>query len=312
MIVRPASSPGAPSGEAARRARRRGNHKIVIKRRSALEGIAALLAWFFRGLLLLVRRVAAAAVALVLLAALLVGGRAAVRHVLESSRFAVRQVQVSATTNVPADVLAAISGVAPGDRLLSVDPDEVARRVARHPWVSQVRVRRKLPGTLVIDVQERRAAAVAFLGGLYLVDPTGRPFKQASTAEARGLAILTGLDRARYVANPRLVEAAFRQALALANEYRKVATRPALSEIAIDARFGFRAVLLDGATEVRLGRDGFVEKLARLDQILEAFEDMHDKVAGSTGAGLPRAVQIIHLDGAPGSRVAMRMVAGTT
>ena len=58
--------------------------------------------------------------------------------------------------------------------------------------------------------------------------------------------------------------------------------------------------MLDGAGEVRLGRGGTEEKLARFDQILAA--------AGSRGA--PARCRVVYLDGAQADRVTVRLAAG--
>src|SRR6185436_5239427 len=143
-------------------------------------------------------------------------------------------------------------------RLLAVDTDVVAARLARHPWIASARVRRELPSALVIDVTERRAAAVAAMGGtgggLYLVDETGRPFKRATLDEADGLVVLTGVSRAEYTLLPVVAEAALREALSLLGEYRAAAGRPPLSEVHVDPRSGFSLFLYDGGGEIRLGR----------------------------------------------------------
>jgi cell division protein FtsQ len=189
-----------------------------------------------------------------------------------------------------------MADVRAGDRLLAIDPDAVAARIARHPWVASVRVRRQLPSVLRIDVRERTAAAVAALGGLYLVDDTGRPFKRATMDEADGLPVLTGLDRGHYAQLRDASEAAFREALGIAAVYRARAGRPPVSEVNVDPRFGF-TLFLQGGTEVRLGRGDYGKKLARLDQILEAV-----KAAGATGA-----IKAVGLDGASGGRIPVRL-----
>jgi hypothetical protein len=51
-------------------------------------------------------------------------------------------------------------------------------------------------------------------------------------------------------------------------------------------------VLYDGGGEIRLGRTGFADKLARLDQIL-----------GDLGPRGALALRVVHLDGKAGDRV---------
>ena len=64
----------------------------------------------------------------------------------------------------------------------------------------------------------------------------------------------------------------------------------------MDPRAGFSLLLLDGAGEIRLGRGGTEEKLARLDHILAAL-----------GARGPAALATVYLDGPVADRVTVRM-----
>jgi cell division septal protein FtsQ len=257
------------------------------------------------------------------------GGEHAVRHVIASPRFAVREVRVGATLHVQKDEVLALAGVGVGDRLLSIDTDAVAARVASHPWVASARVRRELPSVLAIDVVERRAAAAALLGGLYLVDESGRPFKRATLDEADGLVLLTGLSREQYASWRGASEAAYREALSIVAEYHAqdpaargsfapggagwrgagggdaftgafagafAGARPPLSEVHIDPRYGFSLFLYEGGGEIRLGRGDYADKLGRLDEILAAL--------GPRG---PVRLRTVHLDGPSRERVPIRL-----
>jgi cell division protein FtsQ len=275
--------------------RRTRNRRAVIQHRAPLVLIADGLAVVGRRLMVVLRVVGKILLALCITAAIGAGGRIAVRHVIASPRFALREIQVSLAAHVPRDEVLELAGVAEGDRLLAIDTEPLAARVAAHPWVRSVRVRRQLPSTLIIDLTERRAAAAVSLGGLYLVDETGHPFKKATMEEADGLPVLTGIDRAWYAEQKEASEGAIREALALLADYGARPGRPALSELNIDPRFGFSLFLLDGGAEIRLGRGDFSKKLARLDQIFEA-------VKVSPGMGALRVVHLDHLDG-DGNRV---------
>ncbi len=246
-------------------------------------------------------------------------GRQAIRHVIASPRFAVRDIRVGPTVHVAPDDLRALTGVRVGDRLLAIDPDLVATRLTAHPWVVSARVRRELPSTLAIEVTERRAVASALLGALYLLDAAGHPFKRATSEEADGLTVLTGITRDKYAAMRPTSEAAFREALSLLAAYGGgseaapnaspnappsappmegpiQSPRPKLSEIHLDARTGFTAVLLDGGGEIRLGRGEWERKLAALDRIL-----------GAIGPRGPAALTTVFLDSAPSERVTLRL-----
>jgi cell division septal protein FtsQ len=310
-------------GEASRRGffHRRRNRRITVSSPS----VARAAIWIGRALRGVARRgvvVGQVLAALSVLAAGAFAGDRAIRHVIASPRFAVREVRVGATLHVRRDDVLALAGVARGDRLLSIDTDAVAARVASHPWVASARVRRELPSALAIDVTERRAAAAVLLGGLYLIDEAGRPFKRATLDEADGLVLLTGLTREHYAGLRAASEAAFREALAILNEYRsgdpgvavapgapgaslrsgeggrfgRRAARPALSEIRIDPRYGFSLLLYDGGGEIMLGRADYADKLARLDQILAAM-----------GGRSVTTLRVVHLDGPNRERVPVRL-----
>jgi cell division protein FtsQ len=231
------------------------------------------------------------------IAGAVLAGRQAVRHVIASPRFAVRELRIGPTTHVPPDDIRVLVGVRVGDPLLAVDPDAVAAALTKHPWIASARVRRDLPATLAVDVVERRANATALIGALYLLDEAGRPFKRATPAEADGLPVVTGVTREQYAAMRATSEAVFRDGLALLAAYTTDhPTRPKLSEVHVDPRNGFSLVLLDGGGEIRLGRGDFSDKLARFDQI----------VASLGGRG-PAALSTVYLDGPLADRVTLRL-----
>jgi cell division protein FtsQ len=276
--------------------RRRSNRRITVAGPSVLAWLADAL----RTVATKLAPVGKALVVVAFVAAAVWGGRQVVRHVIASPRFAVRDIQVGPSTRVSADEIRALAGVQIGDRLLAVDPDTVAARLAAHPWILAARVRRELPSTLAIEVTERRAVASALLGALYLLDAEGRPFKRATFTEADGLPVVTGVTRDQYAAVRSTSEAVFRQALELFATYGDGhPERPKLSEVHVDTRVGFSLVLFDGSGEIRLGRGDFEAKLARFDRIFAAL--------GPRG---PAVLETVYLDGPLSDRVTVRMARG--
>ena len=279
-----------------RRFRRRNNRRIGVARPS----ITVWLAGPLRAAAAKLAVVGKALVVVAFVAGAVWAGRQIVRHVIASPRFAVRDIQVGASTHVSGDEIRQLAGVDVGDRLLAVDPDSVAKRVTMHPWILSARVRRELPSTLVIEVTERRAVASALLGALYLVDATGHPFKRATFGEADGLPVITGVTRDQYASVRGTSEAVFHQALALFATYNDGhPDRPKLSEIHVDTRTGFSLILFEGSGEIRIGQGNFEAKLTQFDRIF-----------ASLGPRSPAALRTVYLDGPLSERVALRMAAG--
>jgi cell division protein FtsQ len=278
--------------------RRRKNRRVNVQARAPFVAVADGISTAGRAVYRLVRLLGKMLLLLGLLVLLLGGGRLAVKQISGSPRFALRNVELSATTRIHADEIIELAGVAEGDRLLELDTDAIAARVAEHPWAAEVRVQRRLPSVLRFEVIERKAVATVNLGGLYLVDETGRPFKRASMTEADGLPVLTGLERSQYVDHQRPSEAVFREALAILAAYRSQAGRPEVGEINMSPRYGFTLFLLEGGAEIRLGRKEYDRKLARLDQIFEAVK---------TSGADPASIRVVHLDGSDLRRVPVRL-----
>jgi cell division protein FtsQ len=280
---------------------RKSNRRITVARLSVAAWVAVQLAALGRRLVFLGKVLAV----LVFVALSGLAGRQIVRQVVASPRFAVREIRIQPTRHLPAEEIRALAAVAPGDRLLAVDTDAVAARLAAHPWIASARVRRDLPSVLLIDVTERQAVASALLGALYLLDEDGRPFKRATFEEADGLPVITGVTRDQYAALRPASEAAFREALALLRVYLgpddAPAARPKLSEVHVDPRNGFSLLLLEGGGEIRLGRGDWTEKLARFDRIL-----------GGLGPRGPAGIEVVYLDGPAADRVTVRLATDET
>jgi cell division protein FtsQ len=276
---------------------RRGNRRVNIQGRAPFLALAEGIGAFGRLLYAVARVLGKVLLVLGLSALLLGGGRLGVEQVTASDRFALRAVEISPTTRISPDEVVELARITEGDRLLALDTDAIAARVAEHPWAAEVRVRRRLPSVLHFEVLERRAVATVNLGGLYLLDDSGRPFKRATMAEADGLPVLTGIERSQYVDQRAASEAAFREALAILASYRAGLGRPEIGEVNLSPRYGFTLFMLEGGAEIRLGRKDYDRKLARLDQILEAVK----------ASGQPGSVRVVHLDGSDLRRVSVRL-----
>jgi cell division protein FtsQ len=172
------TSPDAPAVTPLR-ARRRS--RLLDRRRRLLIGAAALL-------------VAAGLVAWVLLG---------------SPFLAVRTVRVDGTGTLPADRVAAATGIRTGTPLARVDTAAAVARVRKLPQVAAVEVSRGWPHTVVVTVTERVPVAVVVTGGgqRALLDRDGVVFDTVTGDPPAGVVPLD-------VASPGPHDAATRAALA--------------------------------------------------------------------------------------------------
>jgi len=91
-----------------------------------------------------------------------------------------------------------------------VDVEALRRDLLSLSWVSDARVSRQLPDTLVVDIVEREPHAVLQKPGrLVLIDRTGHELEPVSAANAKGMLHVSGPGAARQVeALARLLDAA--------------------------------------------------------------------------------------------------------
>lgn len=91
-----------------------------------------------------------------------------------------------------------------------VDLEALRRQLLAMDWVSDARVSRQLPETLVIDIVERTPHAVLVKPGrLVLIDATGAELEPVSASAAQGMLRVSGPGAARQVAGlDRLLDAA--------------------------------------------------------------------------------------------------------
>jgi cell division protein FtsQ len=217
--------------------------------------------------------IAAGAVALAL------GGTAwaGYHFVTTSPHFAIAEIAVHGNHHVTADQIRAELPVHAGDNVFEADVDAALHVLRANPWIESAAAHRVLPDTLVLDVREHEAVALAELGGLYLVDAAGRPFKRADLAAGDGaeLPIVTGIDRAAYLAHPDDAAALVRAALAALATWRDDASRPAIGEVHVDPRHALVLHTFDPAIAIDLGALDS-ELPARMQTFDAAWADLGD------------------------------------
>ena len=94
---------------------------------------------------------------------------------LRSPLFDVDHVAVTGAERTSTSAITAAAGLDLDEPLIEVDLGAVAASVEQLPWVDDAVVRRDWPGTIRIEVRERRPAAVVSVGGsMVLADVAGR------------------------------------------------------------------------------------------------------------------------------------------
>jgi cell division septal protein FtsQ len=110
---------------------------------------------------------------------------------LSSPRFDLRTVQIETGNRVPAPW--ADTALLPllGSNLLLLSLDDASQRLADHPWLAEARLRKQLPGTLVVEIEERQPVAVAWtVQGPVYVDEEGESIADVEAGGEEGFLII--------------------------------------------------------------------------------------------------------------------------
>ena len=154
------------------------------------------------------------------------------------------------------------AGISPGEAMVGVEVDRAATHIEDLPWIAQATVARRWPGTIEIQVTERRPVAVVEVaeGRVALVDGDGRVLEVTRQPPA-GLPEVTGV-RGRIAEGDELGRGT-RDALAI---LRAVGER--LPGVVASVSSDLDAAVASGG-EIRFGStDGLDDKIVAVETVL--------------------------------------------
>ena len=110
--------------------------------------------------------------------------------------FRVDHVIVTGQQRYTSEEIVAATGVEMGDNLYLMDKNSiVAGMLEQLPYIENIRISRKLPDTLLVDVREcGRPMALVQNGSAWLISPRGKIVEQTSLQAAAAYGILDGCD----------------------------------------------------------------------------------------------------------------------
>lgn len=118
-------------------------------------------------------------------------------YALNTPRFAIRQVEVEGNVRLDERRVMELAALELGQNIFAVDTQKAEAQLVADPWVREVKITRELPNRLRVSLTEREAGALADIGGrLYLVTPSGEPFKVLGSGDPYDLPVVTGISAA--------------------------------------------------------------------------------------------------------------------
>jgi cell division protein FtsQ len=205
-----------------------------------------------------------------------------VRYTRTSPRFAIKTIHVQGTSHRSPEDIARTGGIAPEHNIFTTDLEAAQARLLGDPWIERVSLRRKLPGTILVDVVEREAHALVAIGlDLYLATRQGEIFKKHETGDPYDLPVVSGVGGEEVAEDRAAAVSLVRRALDLIADYEH--TAPAKSHPVQEAHLeddgGIVLVVGKDATALHLGRGPYRQNLEQASRVMAELQNRRGQAA---------------------------------
>lgn len=196
--------------------------------------------------------------------------------------FVVKTIVVDGTRRfVTAGEIADLSGVVKGDNLFWLSVGSVHERLIQNPWVQSAVVRRRLPDTLWITVEEHQPVAImASPAGLFYVDEQGDPFKQIEASDDKAFPVVTGVEPDSDGVLSEEGVARIREMIAFAAHFSSSAfgRDRGVAEVHYDRAVGYSLVTQVEPMQILFGTTAVLERIAQLDRLHKALRERGGRI----------------------------------
>ncbi|MBI3018669.1 MAG: FtsQ-type POTRA domain-containing protein [Deltaproteobacteria bacterium] len=173
---------------------------------------------------------------------------------------------VSATEHISEEELKALVRIPAGKNIFDVDLGVLEMAMKKHPWIETVKVFRMLPNKIKFIIEEKKPVALLSQDSLYFLNVEGKKIAQVRAGENTDFLIVSGLTFSQVESGALVL-----QAYELAEEYQKNTFLKdlTLSEVHWDETLGFFLFTKHPSFEIRVGKDEYSKKFARLEKVLK-------------------------------------------
>ncbi len=190
----------------------------------------------------------------------------AYNYALCADYFLLKHAIVRGSKRVSEEEIKTLAGISTPLNILTVSPEKMARTIEKNPWIRNASVGREFPDRLIIEITERKAAAILEKGSdLYLVDRDGAVFKKFEAGDGVDVPVFTGFYRNNNLRGDLLKKAfSFLDYLSGSDHFPRIWN---VSEIYVDDVHDF-SVVTDNHLFLDLGFEDYERKLKRLRRVM--------------------------------------------
>ncbi len=193
------------------------------------------------------------------------------RYATSSPRFALRRIELVGAHRTTDAAVRSLGGVQLGQNVFSIDRERCEKGLLTNPWIRDVKVERRLPATLRVEVTERQVAALAVFGNeLVLISKMGEPFKTWEPGDPSDLPVVTGVSVANMARDKARESERVLRGLEVIRQYERLALSRVHAAEEVHLAPSGDVVLTVGKQGMllHLGRGPWAKKLSMAERVL--------------------------------------------
>ncbi len=161
-------------------------------------------------------------------------------YTYNSTLWTVKSIVVIGNDNISYENLISISEISSETTLLKFPGSKTLKKIKKNPWVKNISFSRRLPGTLIVNIEEKTPIAVAKINDVYyLIDDDRRVITTISSNDDR-YPLVEGLDLKEVRLGQRLSSKALKEVIEILDELPmeiretiEIVSIPKISKIAL-------------------------------------------------------------------------------
>jgi cell division protein FtsQ len=172
---------------------------------------------------------------------------------MQSSFFVVSSIKVNGLNSFSPEEIIELGGLVKGTNIFQVDISQAEEKIKTNSIIKEVIVKRKLPQTLVINVQERTPLVlIPVEGGFLQVDSQGYILKKQNELGRNPIPIITGIELPGTLSTGKLLKSDKLQLALKIVSQMDTGSKDIVAEIEVKDSQNIKAFTVQGI-EVRLG-----------------------------------------------------------
>jgi len=184
----------------------------------------------------------------------------------QSTYFKAQTITVEGNQKVSKEAILKQARLKRHDNILSVNLKTVRYRLLSHPWIAEADVKRQLPDTIDIRIQERVPLAILDLNKRFYLDDKGEIFKAVEASDQVKVPRVTGLQLSDIDLNNPWGPGVFRPVMEVLRISRNCGTGQlyGIDRIHADPELGLTLFAFGEGLAIKLGFKDYESKYSRL------------------------------------------------